>query len=93
MSAQGNALYTTVNLNIINRGVAILAVPWTLTLRSAAYGNIRQVQELSQCCMAEKLRPLQHGGMMEFALRMFSCSLIEGGLRAFYDQIYSNKMV
>ena len=44
VSTQGNTSYTTLNLNIINKAAAILAVPWTLTLKSAGYGNIRQVQ-------------------------------------------------
>ena len=44
VSTQGNTSYTTVNLNIINKAATILAVPWTLTLQSAGYGNIRQVQ-------------------------------------------------
>ena len=56
VSSQGNTSYTTVNLNIINKAAAILAVPWTLTLKNAAYGNIRQVHIL----------PLSlHGVMLE----------------------------
>lgn len=42
-SAQGDATFTSVNLNIINDSPALVPVPWTLTLKSPTYGVIRQV--------------------------------------------------
>lgn len=42
-SPQGDATLTSLNLNIVNLGSALIPVPWTLTLFSPAYGTIRQV--------------------------------------------------
>jgi hypothetical protein len=39
-----NNSYVSVNLNIVNTSPQILSVPWTLTLKSLVYGNIKQVK-------------------------------------------------
>ena len=38
-----NSSYSSVNLNIVNSSPQILTVPWSLTLKSPTYGNIKQV--------------------------------------------------
>ncbi|EIE18857.1 hypothetical protein COCSUDRAFT_59785 [Coccomyxa subellipsoidea C-169] len=41
-----NNSYSSVNLNIVNSSPQILTVPWSLTLKSPTYGNIRQTFNL-----------------------------------------------
>lgn len=40
---ESNSSYNSINLNIVNSSPQILSVPWTLTLKSPSYGNIKQV--------------------------------------------------
>lgn len=41
-----NATYSSVNINLVNTAKTLLTVPWTLTLKNPAYGNIHQVCKL-----------------------------------------------
>ena len=41
---ESNSSYNSINLNIVNSSPQILSVPWTLTLKSPSFGNIKQVR-------------------------------------------------
>ncbi|BDA48966.1 probable major extracellular endoglucanase at N-terminal half [Coccomyxa sp. Obi] len=43
---ESNSSYNSINLNIVNSSPQILSVPWTLTLKSPSYGNIKQTFNL-----------------------------------------------
>ena len=43
VQTSNNATFASVNLDIISTQAAIVPVPWTLTLKNAAYGMIKQV--------------------------------------------------
>ena len=50
VQTSNNATFASVNLDIISTQPTIVPVPWTLTLKNAAYGMIKQVIASSNPC-------------------------------------------